>query len=88
MPLAKLKSAVPFAPRRRPHLRVVATDMAPAPSPARALQQRLETSTRAIARVQVDRWSVRRGATMIVTSACAATMAMLMVGMQAARVVM
>ena len=80
MPFAKLRQDfVPLpASRPTPQLTGNIEGIAPAPSPARALQQQLEY--RALQAQKAEKWSQRRALGFIVVSSCALWMALLIAG--------
>lgn len=82
MPLGKLRQD--FAPLAAstpmPQLTANMDGIAPAPSPARALQQQLEQ--RAMSAHRAEKWSQRRALGFIVASSCALWLALLVAGAQ------
>ena len=87
MPLGKLRQDFVPLPASRPIPQITGNidGVAPAPSPARALQQQLEYRARSAQRE--EKWSQRRALGFIVASSCALWMALLIAGAQAAGMV-
>ncbi len=90
MPLAKLRqdydaAALPAAPTQQ--LSTELDRVAPAPSPALALQQQLAERAIAIAAPDTDKWSPRRSLALIVAASVALWMAILLAGAEAAKLI-
>jgi hypothetical protein len=77
----------PTAASTAPQLSSNLSDFAAAPSPALALQQHLAQRAIAATAADVDKWSPRRSLALIVSASAALWMAILMMGVEATKLI-
>ena len=89
MALAKLRQdpAVIAPAAAAPQLSTELDQVAPAPSPALALQQQLHQRTLAVAAADPEKWSPRRSLALIISASAALWTAILMPGAEATKLI-